>query len=350
MAHTSGSIAQLLGAQLRGRADLPLARLDTLESAGPDTLTFIRADVFAARFAASKAGAALVTTGLEVPGFDPATRALIVVPNADLALITLLELFAPPPEKPAPGVHPTAVIDPSAVLGQGVSIGAFCVIGPRAKIGDGAVLRSHVSVEADASVGRGTVLHPNVVIGTRCTVGMGCIFYAGVVIGADGFGYRPAPDGKGVLKVPHIGRVDIGHGVEIGANSCIDRAKFGATIIGDGTKIDNHVQIGHNCVIGRACLICGVCGMAGSVTVGDGVVIGGHVGIADNLTIGARAVIAAKSGVINSVPAGQTWWGFPALPARDAARAYAVHRDLPALVQRVRAMEKALAKAAAAAK
>jgi UDP-3-O-[3-hydroxymyristoyl] glucosamine N-acyltransferase len=201
-----------------------------------------------------------------------------------------------------------------------------------------------VTIGAAAAVGRGTVLHPGVVMGERCRVGAGCILHGGVIIGADGFGYRPSE--RGPVKVPHIGNVEIGNAVEIGANSCIDRAKFGSTTIGDGTKIDNLVQIAHNCRIGRGCLICGVTGMAGSVTLGDGVIVGGHVGIADNLTIGDRAVIAAKSGVICNVPAGETWWGFPAAPARSAARCYAIHRDLPNLIKRVRELENALSEPA----
>ena len=196
-----------------------------------------------------------------------------------------------------------------------------------------------VTIGPDAAVGRGTVLHPGVVIGARCTIGAGCTLHGGVIIGADGFGYRPSA--RGPVKIPHIGNVEIGNGVEIGANSCVDRAKFGSTIVGEGTKIDNMVQIAHNCRIGRACLICGVTGIAGSVTLGDGVIIGGHVGIAANLTLGARCVIGAKSGVPRDVPAGATWWGFPAGPSRDAARCYALHRELPDLFKRLREIEKA---------
>lgn len=340
--HTTGSLASTLSAELQGPADLPIERLDTLDRAGPGALSFIRSAAFASQWAGSRAPAALVSRGVQVPGHDASTRALLVVPDADLALNTVLELFAPKPHRPPVGVHPSAVIDRSAELGQGVSIGPCCTVGPGARIGDGVVLMSNIAVGAQASIGRGTVLHPCVVIGDRCTVGQGCTLYGGVIIGADGFGYRPAPDGRGVVKVPHIGTVEIGDAVEIGANTSIDRAKFGATVIGSGTKIDNHVQIGHNTRIGRACLICGMAGIAGSVTIGDGVIVAGHVGIADNLTIGAGARIGAKSGVMNDVPAGATWWGFPALDARDAARNYALIRNLVELTRRVRKLEAAL--------
>ena len=338
-AHTTGSIASLLSGELSGPADLPISHLDTLERAGAGAMTFIRSTAYAAMWPASKASAALVTRGLKVPGHDPAARALIVVPDADLALNTVLELFATKPRAMVQGRHATAFIDPSASVHPTASVGPCCTVGAGAVIAEHAILMANVAVLADASIGRGTILHPGVVIGERCTVGAACILHGGVVIGADGFGYRPSADGRGLAKIPHIGNVEIGNAVEIGANACIDRAKFGSTTIGDGTKIDNLVQIAHNCRVGRSCLICGVTGIAGSVTIGDGVVIGGHVGIADKLTIGSRAVIGAKSGVINDVPAGETWWGFPAAPSRDAARAYAMHRDLPAIVRRLRALE-----------
>lgn len=340
--HTTGSLASLLGAELQGPPDLPIDRLDTLDRATPGALTFIRSAPFAAEWPKSRASAALVTRTLAVPGHDPAARALLLVPDADLALNTVLDLFAPKPHRPPPGIHPSAVVDPAAEIHPSASIGPCCTIGPGARIDEGAVLISNVAIGPRASIGRGTVLHPCVVIGERCSVGQGCIFHGGVVIGADGFGYRPAPDGRGVVKVPHIGHVEIGDLVEIGANTCVDRAKFGATTVGSGTKIDNHVQIGHNVRIGRACLICGVTGIAGSVVMGDGVIVGGHVGIADNLTIGSGARIGAKSGVINNIPAGATWWGFPALEARDAARNYAALRNIVELSRRVRKIEAAL--------
>ena len=340
MSHTTGSLAAHLRAELLGPAHLPISRLETIERAGPGSLTFIRSVPFAAMWAASGASAALTTRGLPIPGHDPRTRALLVVPDADLALSTVLELFAAPPRPVVRGRHPTAFIDPSAMVHPTASIGPCCVVGAGATIAEGAILMANITIGPDASIGPCTILHPGVVIGERCRIGAGCILHGGVVIGADGFGYLPSPAGP--VKVPHIGNVEIGDAVEIGANSCIDRAKFGSTTIGSGTKIDNMVQIAHNCRVGRACLICGVTGIAGSVTLGDGVVIGGHVGIADNLTIGARAVIGAKSGVTRDVPAGETWWGFPADHARDAARAYAIHRELPELARRVRELEKAV--------
>ncbi len=335
--HTTGTLAAHLKAELIGPADLPITHLETIERAGAGSLTFIRSVPYAAMWAGSKASAALTTRGLTIPGHDRATRALLVVPDADLALNTVLELFAAPARPIVQGRHPTAFIDPSATVHPTAAIGPCCVVGAGASVAEGVILMASVTIGPDAAIGRGTVLHPGVVIGERCVIGAGCVLHGGVVIGADGFGYRPGP--RGPVKIPHIGNVEIGDAVEIGANACVDRAKFGSTTVGAGTKIDNIVQIGHNCRIGRGCLICGMTGIAGSVTLGDGVIVGGHVGIADNLSVGARAMIAAKSGLTRSVPAGETWWGFPAAPSRDAARCYALHAQLPSIVRRLKQLE-----------
>lgn len=317
---TTGTIARALGAEVVGRDDLPIAGLATIDYAGEQHLTFIRSADFASRWAASKAGAAIVTRGIAVEGHDPSTRCLLLVRDADLALNAALELFAPPSTRPAAGVHPAAVVDSTARVDPSASIGPHCSIGPGATVAAGALLHHGVSVGENASVGRGTVLHPGVTIYDRCHVGSGCILHAGVRIGADGFGYRPDPLGRGLIKIPHIGNVVIGDAVEIGANTCVDRAKFGSTTIGAGTKIDNLVQIAHNCTIGRCCIICGSSAIAGSVTLGDGVVLGGSVGVADNLSIGSGARVAARSGVMESIPAGETWGGTPAVLARVNSR------------------------------
>jgi UDP-3-O-[3-hydroxymyristoyl] glucosamine N-acyltransferase len=318
--HTTGSLAKLLGARLEGPADLPIRALDGICSAGPGALTFIRCGKYAARWAASGATAALVSEGIKVDGHDPSARALLRVPDADRALIAVLELFAPRPRPPEPLLHAAASIDPDATVAPTAHVGPGCVVARGASVGDGAVLIANVTIGPDASVGRGCTLHPGVAVMDRCVVGDGCTIHAGAVIGADGFGYRPAPGGNGLVKIPHIGAVRIGNGVEIGANTCIDRAKFGQTVVGDGTKIDNLVQIGHNCVIGRACVICGMSGLAGSVTLGDGVVLGGGVRVADNLTIGAGARVGGGSGVMHDIPEGQTWLGAPATPYREQVR------------------------------
>jgi UDP-3-O-[3-hydroxymyristoyl] glucosamine N-acyltransferase len=339
---TTGTIAASIGAELIGPSHLVITEVDSIEHAGPGALTFIRSGRYASQWSQSRATAALVTRGVPVAGHDPVRRALLIVDNADVAMLGLLRLFSPERRSPAPGVHPTAVVDASATVGQGVHIGPYCTVGAGATIGDGSVLVAHVFLGDNTSIGPITTLHPGVRVLDGCTIGSACIIWPNTVIGADGFGYLPAPDGRGYLKIPHIGGVTIGDGVEIGAGTCIDRGKFGQTTVGDGTKIDNLVQIGHNCHIGRACILCGMCGLAGSVTLGDGAVIAGAVGITDNITIGARSTITAKSAVMCNVPPGQVWFGYPARPHLEHKRALALMYKLPALNRAVRAIQERL--------
>ena len=332
---TTGELATLVGAQLLGRADLRLLRLGSLDRAEAGTLSFIRSAAYLKDWEAGRATAALVSrdvplgsVGEQLTGGSELARALLVVPDADLAMVKVLELLAAKDAVVTPGVHPSAVIDPTAQVDAGASIGPNCTVAAGAVIGKGAVLVAQVHVGRQARVGDGTTLHPHVSIQDRCTVGAQCILHSGVVVGADGFGYRPSPDGRGVVKIPHIGNVEVGDQVEVGANTCIDRAKFGSTTIGSGTKIDNLVQIGHGCRVGRSCVICGTCGLAGSVTLGDGVVLGGGVNVADNIEIGSGAKLAALSGVTSNVPAGAVWMGAPAGPAGEWRRTYAALRRL----------------------
>lgn len=339
-AHTTGSLAELLKAELIGPPGLVITGVDALHRAGPETMTFIRSPAYAGGWPSSRAGAALVRRGVEVPGHDPTRRALLIVPDADTAMIRLLTLFAPPLASIERGVHPTAVVHPTATLGEGVAIGPFCLVGAGASIGEGSVLVCRVQVADKARVGRHTTLRAGVTILDRCTVGDRCILHPGVVLGADGFGFHPSPDGRGVVKVPHSGYVEVGDDVEIGANSCIDRGKFGPTTIGSGTKIDNLVQIAHNCVVGRGCLLCGQVALAGSVTLGDNVTIGGQAGLADGVTIGPGTQIGAQTGVHNDISGG-TWLGTPARPGPDTGRIYAALGRLDELIRRVRALERA---------
>lgn len=337
---TTGELAERLGATLVGRSDLLIARVDALEFGDSRTLSFIRDQRFAERWESSHAAAAVVTRGVEVPGHDGAERALLLVEDADLALVRVLELFAPPSPEPERGVHRSATVHPSADVDATASVGPQCVIEAGATVGAGVVLLAGVYIGRDAVIGEGSLLHPGAVVEERCVVGRLCILHAGAIIGADGFGYRPRPDGPGLVKIPHLGDVRLGDEVEIGANSCVDRAKFGSTRVGDGTKIDNLVQVGHNCDIGRWCVICGHVGISGSVRMGDGVVIGGGAGIVDNITIGAGAKIAGGAGVMNDVPAGEKWLGAPAGPAREQAENYAAFRRLGEMAREVRRLGK----------
>lgn len=344
--HTTGSIAAYLaerlgsargGVELVGARDLEITHLSTVEHATPGALTFIRSDAYAQGWAANKATAALVSRAVTPGWHHEPRRALILVPDADLALNLVLDLMAPETASRPPGVHPSSVVSPSASLGKGVSIGPQCTVEEGAAIGDGSVLIAGVFIGRDARIGRGCTLHPGVCLLERCILGDGCILHAGVVIGADGFGYRPAPDGRGVVKIPHIGHVEIGSDVEIGANSCVDRAKFGATTIGDGTKLDNLVQVGHGVRIGRACLICGQVGLAGSSVLGDGVIMAGQAGVSDSIKVGDGAMIAAQSGVTKDLPPGASVFGMPAMPATEFYRDQIILRSLARQIQALRA-------------
>ena len=337
---TTGSIGEAVGAELAGPADIVIDRLETMDASKPGSLTFIRSSKFAGGWSSCGASAALVSRGVEVPGHDAATRTLLIVDDADVALIQVLELFAPASTRPAVGIDDRAAVSPDAQVAPSASIGPGCVVGARATIGEECVIGPNVVIGQDVSIGAETVMRAGCVIHDRCVVGARCSLHPNVVIGADGFGYRPSPDGPGVLKIPHIGNVRIGDDVEIGANACIDRGKLGSTIVGDGTKIDNLVQIGHNCVIGRACLICGHAGLSGSVTLGDGVVIGGGVGIADNVSLGDGSSVAAGSGVMNDVPAGEVWVGLPAANMRASAPNYAAFRSLAEHVREIKKLGK----------
>ena len=324
----------MLDARLIGGADIVLLGVDSAERAVAGQLTFVRNAKFAAAWRHSQAAAALVAAEIplekllpegqsEAPG-----KALIVVKDVDLAMISVLERFMPPQEPHDAGIHPRAWVHPSATVHPTASIGPGCSVAAGASIGANVWLVANVCVGFNARVGSGTVLYPNVVVYERCEVGAGCILHAGVIIGADGFGYLPRPDGRGVMKIPHIGNVVIHDHVEIGANSCIDKGKFGSTVVGAGTKIDNLVQVGHNCHIGRSCILCGESGLAGSVTLGDGVIVGGRAAVSDNVSVGSGAKIAGLSGVASDVPAGAVYMGVPAGPAGEWRRIYAQLRRM----------------------
>ena len=326
-ATTTGTLAEILGATLVGPADIPLADIAPLDKATAGALTFIRDQRHAAAWATSNASAALVTKGVRLDQGPNDDRAILYVDDADRALLILLEAFAQHAAPPMPevGIDPSAQVDPSATV-DGAAIGPMCIVGPGAIVQPGAILVARVTIGPDATVGAHSVLHAGVVVQHNCTIGRHCTLHPGVVVGADGFGYLPGPNGP--VKIPHLGAVVIEDHAEIGANTCIDRGKLADTRVGRGTKIDNLCQIGHNGEIGANVIICGCCSIAGSVTIGDGVTIAGSVGNADGLTIGAGATIGARSGVINNVPPGETWFGSPAMPARDAAANYAQFRTL----------------------
>jgi len=316
----------ILNGRLVGDTSRQIIGPEQLEKAGKNHITFIGSQKYARLWETSEACAAVIDEKLEIePGDD---RAIIMVKNADLAMAKILELFDPGPPRFEVDIHPTAVIHNSVKIGNGCKIGAGCYLGKNVVLGDGVVLYPNVTILDETKIGNGTIIWPGTVIRERCEIGSYCIFHINVSIGADGFGYRPAEDGRGLVKIPQIGNVVIGNGVEIGANSCVDRGKFSSTIIGDGCKIDNLVQIAHNCVMGRFCIMAGNSGLAGSVTLGDGVIIGGSASIKDHITIHSGAVVGAGSGVMNDVPAGKTVLGYPATDSREMLKQWVAIRKL----------------------
>lgn len=317
-------INNILNGELIGSTNQQIEGPEQLQNANENQITFIGSTKHVKQWANSKACAAVVNDNLKIePGEN---RALIKVKNADLAMAKILELFNPP----APGfdidIHPTAVVHDTAKIGNGCKIGPNCYVGKDVELGNGVLLYPNVCVFDETTIGDNTIIWSGTVIRERCIIGSHCIFHTNVSIGADGFGYRPSEDGRGLTKIPQIGNVIIGHFVEIGANSCVDRAKFSSTIIGDGCKIDNLVQIAHNSIMGRACIMAGHSGLAGSVTLGDGVIIGGSASIKDHATIHSGATVGAGSGVTGDVAAGKTVLGYPAQDARDMLKQWVAIR------------------------
>jgi UDP-3-O-[3-hydroxymyristoyl] glucosamine N-acyltransferase len=323
---TISEINTILGGELVGNPDLVISGPEQLERAGSAHITFVGSAKYVKLWDNSKACAAIVNEGLKIEAGE--NRALIIVKNADLAMAKLLEVFDPGPPQFEFDIHPSAIVHKSVLMGKDCEIGAGCYVGKDVVLGDGVVLYPNVTVLDETKIGNGTIVWSGTVIRERCEIGSSCIFHSNVSIGADGFGYRPSENGRGLVKIPQIGNVVIGNAVEIGANSCVDRGKFSSTIVGDGCKIDNLVQIAHNCVMGRSCIMAGNSGLAGSVTLGDGVIIGGSASIKDHTTIHSGATVGAGSGVMNDVPAGKTVLGYPAREAREMLKMWVTLRKL----------------------
>jgi UDP-3-O-[3-hydroxymyristoyl] glucosamine N-acyltransferase len=332
--YTTEQINQAVDGTLDGSPAIMITGVEQISEATTNQLTFIREKKYIKLWDQSHASAAIVNNILDVePGKN---RALFRVADADLALALVLQLFEPEPPKCETGIHPSAVVDPTAIIDEGSTISAGCYIGSRVIIGTNTTIYPNVTVLDDSSIGSQTTIWSGTVIRERCRIGNNCIIHPNVTIGSDGFGYRPSPDGRSLVKIPQIGTVIIGNGVEIGAGSCIDRGKFNATSIGDGTKIDNLVQIAHNCKIGRSCVMAGQSGLAGSVTLGDGVMMGGGARVRDHVTIGDGAKLGGNAGVISDVAPGKTLFGFPADDYRQILRLWAAQKRLPDLIKQMK--------------
>jgi len=323
---TVGEIAKLTGANLNPTADpaRPIAGIATLDRAGPSDLVFLDHARFSddARFSA--AGACL--TSKQLAACVPSQVASLIVDDPFKAFVDVARALFPDALRPSslfaggiavPGVAPGAVMHPSARLESGVTVDPGAVVGAGAEIGSGTVIGSNAVIGPDVRIGRNCGVGPNVSV-AHALIGDRVILHAGCLIGQDGFGFATGPQGH--RKIPQVGRVIIQDDVEIGAGSSVDRGGLCDTVIGEGTKIDNQVQVGHNVVIGRHCVLVAQVAIAGGVVLEDFVVLGGQVGIADGLTIGEGAKVAAQSGVMSNIPPGQSWIGSPAKRQPGSAR------------------------------
>lgn len=309
---TAAELARQLGLPLRGDGARRIAGAATLEDAAPDQLSFAGGPKYFESALRSRAGC--IVAPPEFTGGDGQTLLESPQPRAHFAQALALLYPAPPA---SPGSHPSAVVEMGARVHITAEIHPFVTIGRGARIGARTRICEGTSIGAGVEIGEDCVLDPRVSIYPRVTIGARCIIHAGAIIGADGFGFELA--GGSWHKVSQVGTVVIGDDVEIGANTCIDRATLGATLIGDGSKFDNMVHIGHNCRIGRHVVIAAQTGLAGGVSIGDYAVVGGQVGVGDKARIEAQAVIGSGAGILTSkiVRAGEPWWGTPARPLRQ---------------------------------
>jgi UDP-3-O-[3-hydroxymyristoyl] glucosamine N-acyltransferase len=333
---TLAQVAELVGGVLRGDGALVIEGAARLSEATSKDISFLGNPKYESQMKSTQAGALLVP-----PGTDTHGRPAVELKNPPYGWAKILELLDKDlRDRPRPGVHPSAVVAPTAVLGEGVSVGPCAVIEDRVVIGAGTVVQAHGFIGHDARIGRDCFFHPRVTIRERVVVGDRCIVQPGAVIGCDGFGFT-FHQGRH-YKVPQVGTVELGDDVEIQANTTIDRAAVGATKIGRGTKIDNLVQIAHNVEIGEDCLIVALTGVAGSAKLGRYVTLAAQVGVAGHLTIGDQVQVGGKAGVTGDVKSGEVLWGLPAHPLKDEMKTIAAARRLPRLMDDLKAIKKKL--------
>lgn len=327
---TAGEIAALTGAELRTPefADNIVTGLAPADRGGTGTLVFVEGRRNAGLIAGVEASALLCSADIAASAGNGIAVLVSSHPQRDFA--TVGRLMFPAASRPGPvtgetGISPAAHIHPQALVEAGAIVEAGAVIGPDAQVGSGTVIAPNAVIGPSCRIGRDGYVGPGVTI-QHALLGNRVIVHAGARIGQDGFGYVLGR--AGLEKMPQLARVVVQDDVEIGANTTIDRGTLSDTVIGEGTKIDNLVQIAHNVRIGRSCVLAAHCGLSGSVTLGDGVMLGGRVGIADHLTIGSLAQVAAAAGVMTDIPAGERWGGMPAQPMKEMMREIALVRSM----------------------
>ncbi len=338
-------LAERIGARLEeaapGVGSSPICGPASLADAGPEEVSFLADERHAGALQSTAAAAVVLAQDVRVERTD---LALLRCSDPQATFNLIVSIFAPEIPSPDPGVHPSAVVDATAEVDEGASVGPLCVVGPGVHLAAGAVLHARVVLGAAVRVGANSVLHAGVVLYPHVHIGSACVVHSGTVIGADGFGFEPTA--QGWVKTPQGGSVQIDDDVEIGANVTIDCARFGRTHIASNVKIDNLVHIAHNVRVGRSSMFLAQSGVAGSTHVGSGVIVAGQAGLAGHLTIGEGARIGAKSAVFADVPAGEEWWGSPAGPKLRALRDHKalqrlgrMREELAEVSERLRALE-----------
>ncbi len=326
---TVKELAAQIDAEFVGDGNSLITGVGPVEAAKESDVTFISSDKHVAELSESQAAAVIVRKHIE--NLD---KPQLIVKNVNAALIEALKVFAPVLKGPAKGIDPGAVIASSAKIGPGVSIGPQVVVEGGAEIGQNSIIGSGCKIGENSKIGDGSRLDSNVVVYHNCIIGNNVIIQANTTIGATGFGYSFI-DGAHRL-IPHNGSVVIEDFVEIGANTCIDRAKFGNTVVGAGTKIDNFVQIAHNVIIGKCCLLAAQVGISGSCRLGDGVVLAGRSGASDNVQIGDGAILGGQSVAFHDIPAGAQFFGIPAIEKKQAIKSMGLTKRLPKFIEQLK--------------
>jgi UDP-3-O-[3-hydroxymyristoyl] glucosamine N-acyltransferase len=333
-------VQQLGVTQFDLAADPEILAVTPIEATQPQTLSYIEGSKFAAQIATTTASALVLPLDEQLQALATTSGlAWIAAAQPRKLFAQAIALFYQP-SRPTPGIHPTAVIAPTAQIGKEVTIGAHVVVEANVTLGDQVCIHPNVVLYPDVQIGDRTVLHANCTIHERTQIGSDCMIHSGAVIGAEGFGFVPIPEGW--LKMPQSGYVILEANVEVGCNSTIDRPALGNTRIGQGTKIDNLVHIGHGCQVGEHCVMAGQVGLSGAVQVGNRVIMAGQVGIVDHVKIGDGAIASAKAGVHSDVEAGAIVTGVPAIPHKLFVKATAVFNRLPEMYQTLRQVQKQL--------
>jgi UDP-3-O-[3-hydroxymyristoyl] glucosamine N-acyltransferase len=335
MKHTLSELAEISGAALEGDGSVEVVGPAALRDAGSDEISFCDNPRYTSDLDTTNAAAVVVPHELEVerPGLN-----LLRCDDASRTFTEIVRALAPERPRLEPGVHPSAVVDPEARLADSVAVGPLAVIGAGCELGAGVQVHAHSVLGPRVRVGEGTVIHAGVVVYDGVTLGARCIVHSGTVIGSDGYGFEHSS--AGWEKIPQLGTVEIGDDVELGAACTIDRGRFGPTVIGNGTKLDNQVHLAHNVEVGEHVMFAAQCGISGSVKIRSRAMLGGQVGVTGHFELGEGAIVGGGSGVTSDVPAGEVWMGYPARPKVEVLRGQAGVQRLPKLSERVKELKR----------